>query len=131
MCELTIITVPFQVTAFLYTALAVAASIGLSYLIVTVVLNRIAEPVFPLPSGITAVCNSEGCKNPATRGLKEVADALTDKGEYIYVSGEKPEVYCDKHRARFGDRHPIIRILVTALLWVCLVWGVLAISRLG
>ena len=129
MFQLTII--PFQVTAFIMAAGFVAASIGLSYLIATVLMERFDEPVFPLPYGVTNVCNFEGCENPATRGTKEVIDALKDKDKYFYLSGEEAGIYCGKHRSKSSKRHPMIRILITAAIWVCLIGGLLAVARLG
>ena len=120
---------PFQVTAILIAAAIVAASMGLCCFIVTLVMNSIGVPLFPLPSDVKAACNSKHCGSPATRGLKEVADTLRAKGEYAYISGEKPGVYCDRHRPRFADQHPKFRILGAALVWVCLVAGLLATFR--
>jgi hypothetical protein len=112
---------PFLVTAFLVVSAIAVALMGFVYLVVSVVLNRFSEPVFPLPQGVTCRCNSMGCRNPATRGLKEVVEGLTEKGEYLYLSGEKVGVYCGKHGRTFSDQHPKIRILITAVVWVCLV----------
>jgi hypothetical protein len=59
MYELAIL-VPFQVKAALFfMAVIVAASMGLCYFVVTLVMNSIGILVFPLPSDVKAVCNSK------------------------------------------------------------------------
>jgi nucleoside recognition membrane protein YjiH len=120
------ILVPFGVAALLCIAAAEAASMAFSYFLVTVVMNRITEPVFQLPGGVAAACSFRGCEKAATRGTREVVEALERRREYRYLPGEKPAVYCEQHRPRFADRHRITRILATAVVWVCLVWGGLA-----
>ena len=65
--------------------------------------------------------SSQKCKNPATIGFGYVVEALNRRQEYRFAPGEKPEVYCEKHRPSFGDSHPSLLIIVAAVVWICLV----------
>jgi hypothetical protein len=103
----------------------VAASIGLTYVIVKLVLTRVKERVFPLPPGVKAICSFQTCHSPATAGLKEVVEALNNSGEYQYLSEDKPEVYCEKHQPSFAHRHPRIVVLISGFVWVCVIWVLL------
>jgi len=99
-----------------------AGSLWLTYVIVKFLLNRVKEPVFPLPPGVRAICSFQACHNIATIGLRGVVKALNSSGEYCYLSEDKPEVYCEKHRPSFGQRHTNIRMLIAVSVWVCLMW---------
>jgi hypothetical protein len=100
-----------------------AASLWLTYVVVKLILNRLREPVFPLPPGVKASCSFQACQNLATTGLRDVVEELNTSGEYRYLSEDKPGVYCDKHRPSFGYCHPYIQIFIAVTVWVCLIWA--------